>query len=176
MTINATLINYLQLCHRKLWLHAHVIRMEQNSDTVTEGRLIGEESYPQRAQKNEQIEISHELDGILCTAKIDFFDAKKGIVYETKKSAAKEKAHVAQVLFYLYLLRKNGIEANQAILEYPKLRQTETVIFEKENEQLVESWIKAATEIIASEKCPALLPKNKCTGCSYFEFCWVTED
>ena len=34
MTINATLINILHLCHRKLWLHAHAIRMEHTSDIV----------------------------------------------------------------------------------------------------------------------------------------------
>jgi CRISPR/Cas system-associated exonuclease Cas4 (RecB family) len=27
MNINATFINYLHICHRKLWLHANVIRM-----------------------------------------------------------------------------------------------------------------------------------------------------
>ena len=50
MTINATLINILHICYRELWLHAHVIRMEHTSDIVSEGRLIGEESYPQRAE------------------------------------------------------------------------------------------------------------------------------
>ncbi len=54
--------------------------------------------------------------------KLTFFDAKNGIVYETKKSAAKEKAHVAQVKFYLYLLRKNSRKADYVIIDYPKIR------------------------------------------------------
>jgi len=107
MNINATLINYYHICYRKLWLHANGITMEHTSDIVYEGKLIGEDTYPQRADKNQELEIMAELDnGIMASAKIDFFDAKNGIVHETKKSAAKEKAHVAQVKFYLYLLRK----------------------------------------------------------------------
>ena len=90
MTINATLINYLHLCHRKLWLHAHVIRMEHTSDIVSEGKLIGEESYPQRAEKNQEVELSATFEGIELSAKIDFFDSKLGVVHETKKSAARE--------------------------------------------------------------------------------------
>jgi CRISPR/Cas system-associated exonuclease Cas4 (RecB family) len=94
MTINATLINILHICHRELWLHAHAIRMEHTSDIVAEGKLLGETSYPQRADKNQELEISAEIftdrGFVTCTAKIDFFDAIRGVVYETKKSAAKE--------------------------------------------------------------------------------------
>jgi CRISPR-associated exonuclease Cas4 len=70
----------------------------------------------------------------MFSVKIDFFDAIRGIVYETKKSAAvsigaQELAHVAQVQFYLYLLRKNNVTAHYGQIEYPKLRQTERVEF-----------------------------------------------
>ena len=103
MNINAIIINYFSICHRKLWLHANGITMEHTSDIVYEGKLIGENTYPQRAEKNQELEITAELDnGIVASAKIDFFDAKNGVVHETKKSAMKEKAHVAQVKFYLY--------------------------------------------------------------------------
>lgn len=111
MNINTTLLNYFHLCHRKMWLHYHAIRMEHTSDVVYEGKLIGEESYPQRADKNQEVEINYPLPhrvgpshgggrGGVLTAKIDFYDAQRGIVHETKKSAAKEWAHVAQVQFY----------------------------------------------------------------------------
>jgi len=176
MNINATLINYLHLCHRKLWLHAHAIRMEHTSDIVAEGKLIGETSYPQRADKNQELELSATFEGIELSAKIDFFDAIKGIVYETKKSAAKELAHVAQVQFYLYLLRKNNVTAHYGQIEYPKLRQTERVELNEEDEKKIESSILKATEIIALESCPPTLPKSKCSKCSYFDFCWSGEE
>jgi CRISPR-associated exonuclease Cas4 len=180
MNINATLINYLHLCHRKLWLHAHAIRMEHTSDIVAEGKLLGETSYPQRADKNQELEISAEVftekGFVTCTAKIDFFDAIRGIVYETKKSAAKELAHVAQVQFYLYLLRKNNVTAHYGQIEYPKLRQTERVELNDEDEKKIESSILKATEIISLESCPPTLPKSKCSKCSYFDFCWSGEE
>ncbi len=176
MNINATLINYLHLCHRKLWLHAHAIRMEHTSDIVAEGKLIGETTYPQRADKNQELELSATFEGIELSAKIDFFDAIKGIVYETKKSAAKELAHVAQVQFYLYLLRKNNVTAHYGQIEYPKLRQTERVELNEEDEKKIESSILKASKIIALESCPPTLPKSKCSKCSYFDFCWSGEE
>lgn len=177
MNINATLINYLHICHRKLWLHANGITMEHTSDIVYEGKLIGEDTYPQRAEKNQELEISADLDnGIMASAKIDFFDAKNGIVHETKKSAAKEKAHVAQVKFYLYLLRKSGVKADYGIIDYPKIRQSERVELPDEEMIEVEKWIDSVIEIINRETCPPTLPISKCKSCSYFDFCWVGEE
>jgi CRISPR-associated exonuclease Cas4 len=48
---SGTLISYLHLCHRKLWLHHHHIRMEHVSSAVAEGKLIGETTYTRRPQK-----------------------------------------------------------------------------------------------------------------------------
>lgn len=177
MNINATLINIYHICHRELWLHANGITMEHTSDIVYEGKLIGEDTYPQRAEKNQELEITAELDnGMMASAKIDFFDAKNGIVHETKKSAAKEKAHVAQVKFYLYLLRKNGIKAEYGLIDYPKIRQTERVELPDDEMDEVEKWIAAVAEIIQLESCPPTLPISKCKSCSYFDFCWVGEE
>ncbi|MFC0181952.1 CRISPR-associated exonuclease, Cas4 family [Pseudarcicella hirudinis] len=176
MNINATLINILQICQRELWLHANNITMEHTSDLVTEGKQIGEESYPQRAERNQEVAISAEINGIACNAKIDFYDAKSGVVHEIKKSSAKEMAHVSQVQFYLYLLRKNGIEANYGIIEYPKLRQTEKVELHEDDIQKIERWVKKVDEIINQEMCPPSLPKSKCRNCSYFDFCHTVEE
>ncbi len=176
MNINATLINYLHICHRKLWLHANVIRMEHTSDIVSEGKLIGEESYPQRAEKNQEVELSSTFDGIELSAKIDFFNAKLGIVHETKKSAARELAHTAQVQFYLYLLRKNEIMANYGTIEYPKLRQTDRVDLNEDDVRAIELKIKQTYAITKQENCPPALTKSKCSNCSYFDFCWSGDE
>lgn len=188
MTINATLINIFHICKREMWLHYHAIRMEHTSELVYEGKLIGEESYPQRAEKNQEVEISYEFPSlrgsdrrtegkgeVVLTAKIDFFDSKRGIVHETKKSNAKEKAHTAQVQFYLYLLRKNGVEVSHGLIEYPKLRQTERVELTEEDEKEIERWIGEIEKILAQEQCPPKLPISKCQSCSYFDFCWIDE-
>jgi CRISPR-associated exonuclease Cas4 len=178
MNINATLINLYHVCKREMWLHAHAIRMEHTSDIVYEGRLIGETTYPQRAERYTEVEISvapDVPDGIGLTAKIDFYDPYLGVVHEVKKSAAKEMAHRAQVQFYLYVLRKNDIQAEYGIIEYPKLRQTERVELDEADTVQLESWIANARQIIDSEDCPALLPISKCRSCSYFDFCWTSE-
>ena len=60
MNINATLINIYHICKREMWLHAHAIRMEHTSDIVYEGKLIGETTYPQRAERYTEVEISVE--------------------------------------------------------------------------------------------------------------------
>lgn len=96
MILIATHINYYHLCHRKLWLFANGIRMEHTSETVAEGKLIGETTYTNRAEKYTEIQV----DGI----KIDFYDARNKVVHEVKKSDKVEQAHIAQVKYYIYKL------------------------------------------------------------------------
>ncbi len=165
-----------------MWLHAHAIRMEHTSDIVYEGKLIGETTYPQRAERHTEVEISaplHFLDSteeVLVTAKIDFYDPHLGVVHEVKKSAAREQAHIAQVQFYLYVLRQNHIKAEYGIIEYPKLRQTDRVELDNEGEKQLEESITKVYEIINQEACPPLIQKSKCKSCSYFDFCWSMEE
>ena len=74
MRISGTLINYYFICHRELWLFANRINMEHNSDLVYEGKLIHEDSYPQRSMKYEEVAI----DGI----KVDYYDARNKVIHE----------------------------------------------------------------------------------------------
>lgn len=181
MNINATFININLICKRELWLHSHGITMEHNSDLVAQGKWIGENSYEQRANKNEELEVSvvYKPEGfreeISLNAKIDFFDAKKGIVHETKKSDAYEEAHRAQVLFYLFVLQKSGVNVTKGIIEYPKQRETVNVELNDEAEKEVKKWIIEVLEIVESESCPPSIKKSKCRNCSYFDFCWSGE-
>lgn len=177
MHITATLVNYFMLCHRKVWLHANGILMEHTSDLVSEGKLVGQESYPQRAERWTEIEVSAEpSSGIRLAAKIDFFDPQAGVVHEVKKSDAKEAAHIAQVQFYLYVLRLNQIKAEFGLIEYPKIRSTEKVFLTEVDQQILEDKILRVSEIINREECPEKLPISKCKSCSFFEFCWVDEE
>ncbi|WP_229238921.1 Dna2/Cas4 domain-containing protein [Emticicia sp. C21] len=162
-------------------MHANGIRMEHTSEVVAEGRLIGVESYPQRAERWTEIEVSGMLPysadtPIELAAKIDFFDPHLGIVHEVKKSVAKEQAHIAQVQFYLYVLRLNGIKAEYGLIEYPKLRITERVSLTTDDQQQLESQIRKAHALVQQETCPERLPVSQCRSCSFFEFCWVGEE
>ena len=164
--INATLVNLYHVCRREMYLHHHGIRMEHTSDVVYEGKLIGENTYPDRAAKNTQLE----LDGI----KIDYYDAKTNTVHETKKSDKMEQAHLAQVRYYLYVLHRNGIEGARGIIEYPTLRQRQQLEFDPEQDiPLIEGWLSDIEQILAQEECPPVINKSICKNCSYYDYCYV---
>lgn len=167
MPITATHIAYYHVCHRKVWLFHHGIQMEHTSELVAEGKLIDEHSYPQRAAKWQQLE----LPGI----KIDYFDPKSFKLREVKKSNKKEAAHLAQVKYYMYILRQHDIPVKKTILEYPKLRITEEVAWEDVDEESVETWINAVHEIIEDLQCPPRINKPICKKCAYYEFCYAEE-
>lgn len=168
MQITGTHFNYYQVCKRELWLFANGINMEQNSDLVYEGKLIHEESYPQRSERYEEFEI----DGV----KVDFYDVQHKIIHEIKKSDKVEQAHVWQLKYYLYVFERNGIEGVSGILEYPKLRRTTKIELsqvDREEIQLIEQNIH---KIIANEFCPPLVKKGICKNCSYYDFCYSGEE
>ena len=102
MTPTGTHFNYYQLCHRKLWLFASGINMEHLSDTVYDGKLIHESCYPQRSERMEEVAI----EGI----KVDYFDAKRRVIHEIKRSNKVERAHEWQVKYYIYVFERNGME------------------------------------------------------------------
>jgi CRISPR-associated exonuclease Cas4 len=169
MQTTATIVAYYHTCHRKMYLHHHGIRMEHTSDVVYEGKLIGENTYEERAQKNTQLE----LDGI----KIDFYDPKTKTVHETKRSDKMELAHEAQVKYYLYVLHQNGIEGASGIIEYPTLRHRQMVTFDPEKDiPIIEAWLGEIERILEDTDCPAVINKPICKNCSYYDYCYVNEE
>lgn len=165
MQITGTHINYYFSCHRQLWLFANSINMEHTSDTVYEGKLIHETTYPQRSEKYEEIQIGG--------AKIDFYDAKNKVIHEVKKSAKLHEAHVWQLKFYMYTLEQAGIEGVTGILEYPKERKTEEVYLSMRDKTEIEELEIKIEEIINNEKIPDKIEMKRCKNCSYYDFCYV---
>lgn len=166
--ITGTHINYFHICKRELWLFSNGIQMEHTSELVHEGRFIHETSYPQRAEKYSEIEI----EGI----KIDYFDSQRKIIHEVKKSNKVEEAHRWQVKYYLYILKRNGIENVTAILEYPLLRKREEILLQPDDIPYFTTIEEKIKTIINSSECPPLIPKKICRRCSYFDFCWCSEN
>ena len=167
VNINATLINLYHVCKREMWLHANGIRMEQTSDLVSEGKLIHETSYPQRAERYTELEI----DGSV----IDFYDTKNKVIHEVKKSDSVEKAHEWQMKYYIWLLKKNGVEGATGMIEYPKLRETTKVALTDEDAGYLEKLIMEIENIVVSETCPSRIEVKMCKKCSYYEFCYIEE-
>ena len=167
MHINATYINIYNVCKRELWLHANEIRFEHTSDIVYDGKLIHEDSYPQRSSKYEEIEI----DGI----KVDYYDTKNKVIHEIKRSNKIEQAHEWQLKYYMYVFEQHGVTDVKGILEYPTLRKTQSVVLSDVDRDRIKEIIADIDKIISSEECPPLQKKGICKNCSYYEFCFTKE-
>jgi len=175
MTINATLINLYHVCKRECWLHANGINMEHTSDTVYDGKMLHETSYPQRNEKHSELSIEAKYKDIDLYGKIDFYDARQKIIHETKRSDKVEKAHEWQVKFYLWLLKLNGIEEAAATLEYPLLRHTDHIELLEEDILHLQTAIETIVQLRQSEQCPAVINSKICISCSYYELCYIDE-
>ena len=168
MSITATLVNLYNVCKREMWLHANGIRFEHTSDLVFEGKLIHEDSYPQRSGKYEEIE----LDGI----KVDFYDPKRKLIHEIKKSNKVEAAHEWQLKYYIYVFERNGIEGVTGVLEYPTLRKTQEVVLSDVDRERIQEMEVDIQRIISDDDCPPLQKRGICRNCSYFDFCYSGEE
>lgn len=166
--ITGTHFNYYHICHRKLWLFVNGITMEHTSDAVYEGKLIHETSYPQRAARYQEIEI----EGI----KIDYYDPINKVVHEIKKSDKIEQAHEWQLKFYILVLERHGVEGVTGILEYPVLRKRDVIELTDDDRSYIIETEKRIEEITSNTQCPPLLKTKVCKSCSYYDFCYSTEE
>lgn len=177
MKITATLVAYYHTCRRKMYLHAHGILMEHTSDIVYEGKLIGESSYGERAERNSELAFSLPAtpEHGEVAVKIDYYDPVSKTVHETKKSDKMEGAHRAQVLFYLWALEQFGVEGARGVLEYPRLRSRETVVLSDEDRAAIGDWVRGMDGILNGEVCPPVMHKPVCRSCAYQDYCFSGE-
>jgi CRISPR-associated exonuclease Cas4 len=160
-----TQIHYYHLCKRKLWLFSNGVQMEQDSTLVAEGKFIHETTYGQRANKHKELDFGY--------VKIDHYDAQKKVIHEVKKSSKLEFVHIAQLKYYLYVMRENSINNVTGILEYPKQRKTLKVLLTDEDVEQIKLWELDVKAIISQEKCPDAIRKPYCKSCAYYEFCFI---
>ena len=176
LTITGTLLNYYLICPRKLWLHSHDIRMEQESETVALGRLLDESSY-QRSNKHLTLE-AVSPEGVALVGKIDRANLREGVLHETKKGRACEEAHQWQLRFYLWLLKLNGVtradgQAFTGQLDYPALRRTEPVFLKETHERYLAEVVLQLQHIMhQSVPPPRLSRRSFCRKCAFEELCY----
>ena len=161
-------INYFHICHRKLWLFDHGLSFQQDHAHVQDGLLLHETAYPQRAKRYREIQ----LDGI----KIDFYDPVDRVVHEIKRSPKMHAASVAQLQYYLRVLERHGVASPTGLLEYPKIRRTETVVLTEADRAAIETWEAGVAEVTRRPQCPPVLDKPICRQCSYYDFCYAGEE
>lgn len=162
--ITGTQVAYYIVCKRKLWLFSHQIEMEGFSDYVLIGKIISEESF--KREKYKEIDIG--------SLKIDYIKVKdKVIVNEVKKSRKLEESHIWQVKYYIYRLRKLGLNCSLGIIHYLKLFKKIYVEFEEKDSKKIEEALVKIKEIINLEKPPEIINKSYCKKCAYFELCYI---
>ena len=159
-SFTGTEVGYFFVCHKKLWWFAHGVQMEHGHDRVMLGKLVHEESYERRRKEID-------IDG-----KIVLDWREDGCVHEVKLTDKMEEAHEMQLLYYLYYLKRKGVEGLRGQIDYPKLRQTRSVELTPESELKIEQTLEDMKRITASEQAPQVEWMKICKSCSYAELCW----
>ncbi len=163
--LSGTKVAYYIVCQRKLWLFSHNIGFESEADAVLIGSIISEESF--KREKFKEVMIGD-------TVKIDFIRIDDEIiVHEVKKSKKLEEAHIWQVKFYIYTLKKMGVNCNRGVIHYPKIFRKVDVNFQPEDKNLIEEALLKMEQIINQEKVPEIIKKSYCKKCAYYNFCFV---
>lgn len=164
--VSGTMISYYFTCKRKLWLFSKDLDMEGIQPTLDLiiGKLLNLKSYKQEKHKEFEIED--------CV--IDFITFKdEVIVHETKKSRKFEEAHIWQTKYYVFILRRYGLNVTRGIIHYPKLMRKMEVVFSEEDQKKILEAISGVKEILALRKPPPVLNKGFCQKCSYYDLCYA---
>lgn len=160
LTITGTEVNYFFVCVRKLWFFSHNLTLEADSDLVLLGKLLHEEGY---SRKFKEVSFGR--------VKIDFMEGGKGEIHEVKRSRRLEKAHLFQLLYYLYYLKRVGINVS-GVLHYPLLKKKVPVELTDEAIKELEDVLVKIGKINSLPKPPRVAQKRFCKKCSYYELCW----
>lgn len=86
-----------------------------------------------------------------------------------------ELASIAQLQYYLLILERHGVQGPTGLLEYPKIRRTETVVLTDADRSAIAQWETAIVALVEQATCPATINKPFCKNCSYYDFCYVGE-
>ncbi|MFZ5989082.1 MAG: CRISPR-associated protein Cas4 [Bacillota bacterium] len=161
--INGTLIWYYYICKREVWLIAHGMNADQENENMELGRFIHENSYTRHKK---------EID--FGNIKIDVADSKDDgiIIQEIKKSSRYNKSARMQLLYYIYELRKSGVEA-QGVLLFPEERKREQVELDDVSKNELDKAMEDIFKIIRCEKPPRPDKCKYCSKCAYAELCWA---
>ncbi|RKD31277.1 CRISPR-associated protein Cas4 [Thermohalobacter berrensis] len=160
--VNGTLIWYYHICKREVWLMAHGIVADQENTYMDLGRFIHDNSY---SRKKKEVSIGN--------IKIDVISKGDGqvVVGEVKKSSRFKESSRMQLAYYLWQLKKQGVEG-AGILMFPKERKREEINLTDELINELKAIEKDILKIIYRtypEK-PKKIPF--CKKCAYSEFCW----
>jgi len=135
---------------------------EEDNDLMDLGRAIHEFSF-----KRDEKEIA--VEGM----KFDIVRDEDGktTVCEVKKSSRFELPSRMQLVYYLYRLRKEGVEAEGELL-IPKEKKRERIVLDEALTRELEQAISEIQRITEQERPPEAKKTRFCAKCAYAEFCW----
>lgn len=133
--------------------------MEHTSELVKLGKILNDSAY------------NRKLKGVrIGNMQIDFLgDSCK--VHEVKKAKTPLKSHEYQVLFYLYQLKKIGIDA-KGVINYPLIRKNISVRLTESNKIELLKTVDKAEKMLSNSEPPNAVKIPFCKSCSYYNFCW----
>ncbi|MFC4035125.1 CRISPR-associated protein Cas4 [Streptomyces polygonati] len=153
-------IKYLYHCPRQLWLYLRGIRPEHLSTTVQLGEAVHDTSYT----RNTPVDLG--------AAKLDFIDGSHW-VHEVKSSSRPSPADEAQGRHYCLRLHAVGIDAQGAVLHYPKTRRTQRHLYTPEAAAQARTDIADVLTLASTPASPGRLARSACRGCSFTDYCWT---
>jgi len=160
--ITGVMVQYYKSCKRELWFFSHNINMNYEDNNINIGKQIQENSYSKEKKELNLGAINLDVieeNGELC-------------IYEVKKSSKLKEPAKYQLYYYLWFLKKRGIEA-RGYLRYPSERKKEEVELDEDIIEELEEIVKQIEKIIEMDTPPPPEEKSYCEKCSYYEFCWV---
>jgi CRISPR-associated exonuclease Cas4 len=160
LEFTGTQVNYFFVCTRKLWFFSHNVEFEADSDLVLLGRLLHEHRYKRKVK-----EVS------IGRIKIDFVEGK-GEIHEIKRSRKIENAHIYQLLYYLFYLKRVYNVQARGVLNYPLLRRRVPVELTSAKEAEMEKLLIEIDGIVSKPSAPEPVWRKYCRSCAYRELCW----
>ncbi|SFE57816.1 CRISPR-associated protein Cas4 [Peptostreptococcus sp. D1] len=159
--ITGLMVYYYFVCHKKLWYHLKNINLESESENVGIGKLIDESCYL-RADKHISID---------DTINIDFMKNWR-VLHDIKKSKSIEEASIWQMKYYLYYLRKKGLNIEKGIIDYPLLKERKEVTLSNDDKIEMDKIILDIKRIKKLEIAPSNLNNKVCSKCAFYEYCF----
>lgn len=164
LKVSGIKIYYYFVCKRKLWLFDKGICMESGNDRVLQGSIVHQESY-KKAKTKELL-----IDNLI---KVDIIN--KDYVKEVKISSKMKKADKMQLLYYLYYLKRLGIN-RKGTLNYVKEKDVEEVELTEDDENLIEKALEEINIFMQNKYPPKVEEYPYCKKCAYYEYCYIKEE
>jgi CRISPR-associated exonuclease Cas4 len=76
-------------------------------------------------------------------------------------------------MHYCLRLREAGVDAQGAILRYPKTRRTVRIPWTPARETQARADVDAVLTTVSEPESPPRLSRPGCRGCGYTDYCWT---